>query len=355
MATAVQSQPMQSSRPSIEIDGKPQPRLEAALVSYELADRIDSMARAELCFGNWGGEDQPGFQHFDRKTIEFGKALVVKQGDAKLFEGRITAIAAEYPEGATPQISVLAEDRLQDLRMTRRTRCFAQASLADVARSIAQDHGLTPQVDVNAPTVPLLAQLNQSDLAFLTDTARRYDADVHVEGQTLIVAAARQFTAAKLAWAGTLRSFSVIADLANQRSAVVAAGWDVARKEGVSHRAAKDAAIQEIGQDDAGGDILSRALGDRVETLAHQLPANESEARQVAEAAYRHMARNFVTGEGVCETSALIRAGAKLELAGLGPLFDGTYRAMSVTHLFDPEHGARSEFRCNRAGLGRAQ
>jgi phage protein D len=355
MATAVQSQPMQSSRPSIEIDGKPQPRLEAALVSYELADRIDSMARAELCFGNWGGEDHPGFQHFDRNTIEFGKALVVKQGDAKLFEGRITAIAAEYPEGATPQISVLAEDRLQDLRMTRRTRCFAQASLADVARSIAQDHGLTPQVDVNAPAVPLLAQLNQSDLAFLTDTARRYDADVHVEGKTLIVAAARQFTAAKLVWAGTLRSFSVIADLANQRSAVVAAGWDVARKQAINHRAAKDAASQEIGQDEAGGDILSRALGDRVETLAHLVPANEGEARQVAEAAYRHMARNFVTGEGVCETSALVRAGAKLELSGLGPLFDGAYRAQSVTHLFDPEHGARSEFRCNRAGLGRAQ
>ena len=353
MATAVQTQPLQSSRPSIEIDGKPQARLEAALVSYELADRIDSMARAELCFGNWGGADHPGFQHFDRSTLEFGKALVVRQGDAKLFEGRITAIAADYPEGAPPQISVLAEDRLQDLRMTRRTRCFAQASLADIARSIADDHGLTPQIDVAAPTVPLLAQLNQSDLAFLTDTACRYDADVHVEGQKLIVAAARQVTAAKLAWAGTLRSFTVIADLANQRSAVVAAGWDVARKQGVNHRAGKDAASQDIGQDEAGADILTRALGDRVETVAHQLPANESEARQVAEAAYRHMARNFVTGEG--ETSALRRAGARLELSGLGPLFDGAYRTLAVTHLFDPEHGARSEFRCNRAGLGRAK
>jgi len=100
MATAVQSQPMQSSRPSIEIDGKPQPRLEAALVSYELADRIDSMARAELCFGNWGGEDKPGFQYFDRKLLDFGKKLKVGIGDSDvLFEGRITAIAAEFPEG----------------------------------------------------------------------------------------------------------------------------------------------------------------------------------------------------------------------------------------------------------------
>ena len=352
MAT-VQSQPMQSSRPTIEIDGQPQPRLEAALVSYELSDGIDTMARAELTFGNWGGEDQPGFQHFDRRVIEFGKALIVKQGDARLFEGRITAIAAEFPEGAPPQISVLAEDRLQDLRMTRRTRCFAQNSLADVARAVARDHGLTPLVQVSAPTVPLLAQLNQSDLAFLTDIARRYDADVRVEGQTLHVAAAREFPAARLSWAGTLRSFSVIADLANQRSAMVASGWDVGRKQGISHRADKGAAAQEIGQDEAGADILSRALGARIETLAHGVPANESEARQIAEASFRHMARTFVTGEGVCETSPLVRAGARLELDGLGPLFDGAYRALSVTHLFDPEMGARSEFRCNRPGLGR--
>lgn len=355
MATAVQSQPLASSRPAIEIDGQPQPRLEAALIGYELTDTIDAIARAEITFGNWGGEDQPGFQHFDRRVIEFGKTLAVKKGDAKLFEGRITAIAAEFPEGAPPRIGVLAEDRLQDLRMTRRTRCFAQQSLADIARAIARDHGLSARVNVAAPSVPLLAQLNQSDLAFLTDAARRYDADVHVEDRALIVAAAREFPAARLAWAGTLRAFSVVADLANQRSAVVASGWDVARKQAISHRAEKSAAAHEIGQDDSGADILTRALGDRVETLAHGVPANEGEARQIAEAAYRHIARNFVTGEGVCETSALVRAGARLELSGLGPLFDGAYRALSVTHLFDPEHGARSEFRCNRAGLGRAR
>jgi len=355
MATAVQSQPLQSSRPSIEIDGQPQARLEAALVSYELADRIDAMAHAELCFGNWGGEAHPGFQHFDRRTLDFGKTLVVKHGDARLFEGRISAIAAEYPEGAPPQISVLAEDRLQDLRMARRTRCFAQASLGDVAHAIAKDHGLAAKVSVDAPVVPLLAQLNQSDLAFLTDTARRYDADVHVEGATLIVAAARQVPAAQLAWAGTLRAFSVIADLANQRSAMVASGWDVARKQAISHRVGKGAAALEIGRDEAGGDILARTLGERVETLAHQLPANASEARHLAESAYRQMARSFVTGEGVCETSPLVRAGARIELSGLGPLFDGAYRTLAVTHLFDPDQGARSTFRCNRAGLGRAR
>ena len=345
--------PSRPARPTVEIGGERQAVLEAALISYELMDGIEAMARAEFVFGNWGGEDQPGFQHFDRSKLDFGKAIKVSMGDDLLFEGRVAAIAADYPEGKPPTISVMAEDRLQDLRMTRRTRCFSQASLGDVARSIASDHGLQAQVDSSAPAVPLLAQLNQTDLAFLFDTARRFDADVFVSGTDLHVAPTRSEEAVKLAWAGTLRSFTVIADLAHQRSAITASGWDVANKEGVKESGEKAAIQSELGNDEPGADILGNTLGERKDTLAHGLPRSSDEARQLAEASYRYMARSFVTGEGLCETDPKIRAGAKLELSGLGPLFDGNYRAISVTHMFDLENGARTEFRCNRPGIGR--
>jgi phage protein D len=345
--------PSRPARPSIEIAGERNTTLEAALLSYELSDSIEAMARAELCFGNWGGADEPGFQYFDRRTLDFGKAIKVSMGDDALFEGRIAAISAEFPEGGPPKIAVLAEDRLQDLRMTRRTRCFAQASLGDLVNRIAGDHGLQADVGISAPAVPLLAQLNQTDLAFLLDMARRFDADIYVEGTTLHAAPTRSQDSVKLAWAGTLRSFSVIADLAHQRSGVVASGWDVANKEGVNHKGAKAAIESELEGDEAGADILGQALGERIDTLAHGLPRSADEARQLAEASYRHMARSFVTGEGMCETDPAICAGAKLELSGLGPLFDGKYRAISVTHLYDAENGARTEFRCNRPGIGR--
>lgn len=344
--------PMRPARPSIFIAGTRDAKLEAALLRYELSDSIEGMARAEITFGNWGGEDTPGFQYFDRRTIDFGKPFKVGVGDSDtLFEGRITGIAAAFPEGEAPTITVFAEDRLQDLRMTRRTRCFAQSSLGDIVRKIAQEHGLQVQVDAQAPAVPLLAQLNQTDLAFLFDTARRFDADVFVQGTTLHVAPARTQESVSLAWAGTLRSFQVIADLAHQRSGVVASGWDVAGKEGVSHKGARDAIQSELNGDTAGGDVLVQALGERVDTLAHGLPRSADEAKQLAEASYRHMARGFVTGEGVCETDAKLRAGVKLDLTGVGPIFEGGYRVIAVTHLYDPEHGARSEFRCNRAGI----
>ena len=353
-ASNVTPLPMRPARPVIEIDGTRADRLESALMTMEVGDHVEGMARAELTFGNWGGGDTPGFQLFDRRTIEFGKPLKIKLGDDLLFEGRISAITADFPDGAPPTIGVLAEDRLQDLRMTRRTRTFEQASLADVARTIASDHGLSPQIDAQAATQPVIAQVNQSDLALLQDLVRREDALVWVEGTTLHIAKLRPATRVALRWAGSLREFHVEADLAHQRTALVASGWNVADRAAATSRATDAAVSSETGNTDGGGKILEAAFGARVDTIAHALPRTDSEARAVAEASFRHMARRFVTGDGVAETRADIRVGATLALTGLGPLFDGDYRATAVTHRFDQTAGMRTEFACERAGIGRA-
>ncbi len=354
MAANVALMPLRPARPVIEVDGERAGLLEAALLGYQLSDAIEGMANGELQFANWGGTN-PGFQHFDRELIEFGKKIHIKQGEDLLFEGRIMAITADYPQGSPPTISICAEDLLQDLRMTRRTRCFAQTSLADVARKIANEHGLQPKIDIASQTVPLLSQLNQSDLAFLHDLARREDADIYVSGNNLHVAKLRDVEEVSLSWAGSLREFNVTADLAHQRSTVIASGWDVSSKQAVSHNADKAAMGGELGEDESGADILAEKIGARIDTLAHGLPTSSAEARSLAEASYRHMARSFIIGEGLCETDPLIRVGAKVKLDGLGDLFNGRYRITHVTHLFDPEDGARTAFRCDRAGLGRVQ
>lgn len=352
MPQTVTRLPSRSARPTIEIGGEQQTRLEAALLGYALSDGIDSMANAELRFGNWGGE-QPGFQWFDRRVLDFGKEIAVKQEGEVLFAGRITAINAHYPQGRPPEVSVFAEDRLQDLRMSRRTRSFAAASLADIARTIASDHGLQADVSVSGPAWKALAQVAQSDLAFLIDLARREDAMVWIDRGRLVVKRTRDVPAVSVAWAGTLRSFDVSADLATQRTALLASGWNVADKKVARHEADKAALGNELGQDEAGGEILQQAFGARKDQIAHLVPSNDAEARTLAEAGYRHLARDFVVGEGECETDPLLRVGAKLSLTGLGPLFDGDYRIRTRTHLFDTAEGARTQFTCDRAGLGR--
>jgi len=65
------------------------------------------------------------------------------------------------------------------------------------------------------------------------------------------------------------------------------------------------------------------------------------------------VARRFVGGRGIAETRPGLRVGATLSLTGLGTLFDGDYRTTFVRHLFDASEGQRSEFGCERPGLGK--
>jgi phage protein D len=346
--------PVKGARPSVEIDGQRDATLSASLLALDIADTVDGLANCELLFGNWGGPEKAGFQHFDRKTIEFGKAIVVRLGTDALFEGRISAITARFPNGGPPQIGICAEDRLQDLRMTRRTRCFADATLADVMRRIAGEHGLQVQADLNGPQHKILAQTNQSNLAFLRDLARREDAQIWAEGTTLkaVPRTRRDAGTVELAWVGTLREFSVAADLTHQRTSLVAAGWDVAGKQAVKHEADEASIKAELASSDSGPATLQRTFGARADTLAHGLPFDGAEARALAEASMRHLARRFVTGHGTAETTATLRVGAKLKLSGLGPLFDGEYTMIQVHHRFDSRVGLRTEFACDRPSLG---
>lgn len=353
MPQTVTRLPSRPSRPTIEIDGRQQARLEAGLLEYALTDVIDGMASAELRFGNWGG-DEPGFQWFGRDILDFGKTITVRQGTDILFSGRITALNGHFPQGAPPELSVLAEDRLQDLRMVRQSRSFSAQTLGDIARTIASEHRLQPDISVDGPIWKVLAQVAQSDLAFLMDLARREDAMAWIEQDRLVVRRSREVPALSLAWAGTLRSFDVSADLAGQRTALLASGWNVADKTTARHEADKAALGVELGNDIAGAEILQQAFGARKDQIAHLVPANDAEARTLAEAGFRHAARNFLVGEGECETDPLVRVGARLTLSGLGPLFDGDYRIRARTHLFDAAEGARTQFTCDRPGLGRS-
>jgi len=344
-----------ASRPVIEVDNQERQELAAQLVSLEIFEDIEGMRRAELRFGAWGMTEAGslGLVNLDRRVLEFGKAIKIRLGDELLFHGLIGAIEAEFAEAAPPVVILLAEDRLQALRMTRRTRVFEQSSDADVARRVAADHGLTPDIDWPGPTHAVLAQLNRSDLAFLRDRARATGAELSVEDTKLRARLRRAGSALELVQGARLRQCSVTADLAGQRSAVIVTGWDVAAKQAISVEAGPAALGAELGSLEGGSAVLDRAFARRRETLAHIQPSTTVEARAMGEAAYRRMARRFVIARGEADRDAAIRPGATLALRGLGPLFEGEYHCTEVTHRFEQTRGFRTSFVAERPGIGR--
>lgn len=344
------------ARPTIVVRGQASDALTAGLVSLAIHETLDGVSQCEATFTNWGGAGAPGFLFFDRRLLDFGAALEVTLRSLKrpLFDGRIVAIEGGFPAGAAPTVTVRAEDRFLDLRTTRRTRTFRDASDADVVSRIAGDHGLTAMVDVAGATHRALAQLNQSDLSFLHDRARATDADLWLEGTTLHMAQRRQGRGggSSLALGSSLREFVVGADLRGQRTSVSVCGWNVAGKQQFESVATDAAIARELGGRDSGASILASEFGAREETLAGGA-LTVDEARAEAESAFVVNARRFVVGRGVADAGAGLRAGTQVTITGVGPLFSGAFDVTECTWLFDATAGLRTEFLAQAAGLGR--
>lgn len=349
----------------IAVDGEERPALSQGLLSLSVEETTEGLYRCEARFGNWGAQgDRAGYLYFDREVLDFGKAFSVTlgsgAGEGEVFRGRISCLEAQYGRGTPPAIVVLAEDRAQDLRMVRRTRVFEDMSDADVFEQIAGEHGLQPEIDVEGPVHTLLAQVNQSDLAFIRERARWLDAEVWLDDRTLHVQPRTRRAPngggdeLVLEMDRGLLEFSVSADLARQHTSVVISGWDVLAKDRISIEAEESVLSNELNGDKSGASILDVAFGKRVDRLVHHVPLTSAEAQGLAEASFRAQARRFVSGAGTARGDARLRVGVRVTLRGLGDLFDGSYYISESKHLFarHVDGGYTTELVVERPGLG---
>lgn len=341
--------------PVVRIEGADAPTLSAQLLSLVIEEDAAGLYQCKATFGNWGNAGGvPGYLHFDRQQLEFGKRLDVVVGATQVFEGRILALGAGFHTLSGPVIRVTADDRLQDLRMTRRTRTYENVSLNDVTRRLAEDHGLQAHVDVDAPTVLRLAQLDQSDLSFLREQCRLNGAEVWTEGAALHVVdrGRRDAGTMTLTYGRELLALDVSADLTSQCTRLTVAGWDVASKQAVNHEASDSNLRTDERHAETGASILARAFGARHVRAADVNAASPSEAQQRAESMFRASARRFVAARGVSDGSRALHVGTHVHLDGVGPLFSGEHYIASLRHRFDSVAGFRTEFTAERAWLG---
>jgi phage protein D len=362
MAQVVPQPTYFAARPAIRVDGRLVPSLgDDLLQSLLVEESTAGLFRCEARFTNWGPTGtNDGLLLFAGSVLHFGKILAIEFGPPNdrnaVFAGRITGIEAHYPPARPPELTVLAEDRFQDLRLTRRTRSFENATDDKVYRTIADAHGLTPKLDLDGPTYRVLAQVNQTDLAFLRERAAAIDAELWMDGDTLYaqLRSRRSSGTTRFTYGQNLLEFSVLADLAHQRTAVRVCGWDVAGKQSIDERADEQAIKSELRGGVSGSEVLGRALKAREERIVSAVPLSKDEAKRMAEARYRDRARGFLRGTGVVDGNVRIRVGATVELAGLGPWFDGSYYVIAARHTFDLRRGFRTAFDVERPGIAGA-
>ncbi len=201
----------------------------------------------------------------------------------------------------------------------------------------------------------VIVQMDETDLAFLRRLARRVQADLWLEGDTLMVqprsAAGDGIT---LAWGAGLTAFRAQADLADQVTALGVAGWDTAGKTAIEEVVTDAVMAPEVGDGLSGSAIFQAAFGDREIWLGREVPLSDEEAHALAEARFAARARRFVTGIGVTAGDARLRVGKSVNLQGLGAWFDGVYSIVAVRHSFDQQGGLSTEFAVERPFLPEA-
>ncbi|WP_295433079.1 phage late control D family protein [uncultured Thiodictyon sp.] len=350
--------------PVFKVDGQVHGELARDLLRLEIAEDSTGLKTCSARFIAQGpipgGEDE-GLLYLDGKVLDFGKGLEVSIGpasnDRTVFTGSVSAIEACFREEGEPQVLVLAEDRLMDLRMTRRMKTYEEQSDADIARAIAAEHGIPVQAQAQGPTYDRVQQWNQSDLAFLRERARLIRAEVWIADGTLHFKTRDQRTGTELTLVrgNRLLSLDARADLAHQRTKVKVSGYDAAARDAIDEEATGDAIQAEIAGGRTGPEILAQAFGERVSYRVREAPLKSAEATDWARAELLRRARGFVQVRGVTDGAADLIVGSRVRLERVGNPFEGGgYYVTQVCHTYDLTDGFRTRFAAERPTVGNA-
>jgi phage protein D len=352
-----------SSAPVFELDGEVNAELGLALQRLEVRETTEGLKTLTARFIAYG--PKPGSPHeqllyLDGQTFDFGKELSVSIGPGagarNVFRGFISGIEGDFAMMGQrePHVVVFAEDKLMNLRMTRRAKTYEQVTDADIASQIASEHGLTAQADAEGPTYDVVQQWNQSDLAFLRDRARLVQAEIWFADDALHFKTRDKRTATELTLVhgNHLLELSARADLAHQRTKVKVSGYDASARERIEEEAGEEAIQAEISGGRTGVAVLSQAFGERTSYRVREVPLVGTEARDWARAEMLRRARAFVTVVGTTDGSPDMVVGSKLTFERVGAPFNGAgYYVTSVYHTYDLQDGHRTRFVAERATI----
>lgn len=318
------------------------------------------MSSLEMRFRNFGSfsNGSGGLVFEDGALLKLGAAVKIYAGDVssptEIFRGNITGLEGRFLESGDMDLVVLAEDALQSARMQRRTKSWEATSLSDIARTIANNLGLTPVLDGLDTSIGDQQQFNESDLHFLRRLLARYDADVQIVGAELHASprSQAQRNQIEIDLNSQLRQVRVMADLSQQVSQITVAGWDYNQGQAISVTSKTTSLGPGAGQ--SGPQWLAQAMSTRSEHLGSFSNLNAKEAQALADAEFAQRTRTFLVAHGVSQGNPNLRVGSYLKLNGLGPRFSNTYYTTATVHHFDTQNGYETRFRAECAYMGGA-
>lgn len=303
----------------VRLDGVPVP---GRVLSARVSHRISLPSQAELTLDTAAG-------------WRFGARLQLDVAGEPLFDGEVGSVELVRGPGAETGWTVLAHDVLHRLRARQRPRVFTGVTLADLARELTADLGLTVRCPDPGPPLERVVQHRATDWELLSRAAARLGRYLVLDGDTLVVETLRPRGAAvALKFGDTLWQCRVEGHADRAVAEVATHGWHPSRGEFTSERAATP------GYRPGPRTAVPGLGGGSGRTLIDQPADHQAEA---AQAALDRSAARVLCVSGVARGDAALRPGRAVELAGLDETVDGVYPICSAVHTVDAD-GYRTVF-----------
>ncbi len=323
------------------------PAVAARVTSIVVTHEPDSLDHFTLAVAN----EFPAlpFTHGDHATLfREGNAVTIKLGyvDAltQVFDGKVTRVRARFGDQTMSTVTIEGHTRLHRLRTATSTRTYQQVSDGDIVRRIARENGLQAAVDPTPTTHEYVVQVNQTDFDFLLERARRIRFELLVEGRKLIFRkpADGKPKSCTLLWGDTQRlstaaktfaltQLEVTLDATTPVAALTVHGMHPTKRAPIVGRGAGGDEVDRNGS--TGASVARTAFGRAAEAAVVDLPvASQAEADEIAKALFNERTLRLVGGSGACVGAPAVRAGAVVEIGGIGPRFSGGYYVTQSTH-----------------------
>jgi uncharacterized protein involved in type VI secretion and phage assembly len=279
----------------------------------------------------------PKADGLDAAPFEIGKSVEVRLGASDdesdvpqtLFKGPITTIEPEFGAGGCA-VTIRAYDRAQLLYRSRKSRAFQNQTSSDIVTKIVQEAGLTAQTDASGDPHEFMQQDNETDWDFIWRLADRIGFEFVVEDTTAHFRKPTAEGAVELEWPKTLRSFRPRVTAVQQVKNVTLSVHDPKTKQVIKGNASQPNQIAQIG---VSRDTVTGAFPDSDIHVATEPAKSQSEADGLAQALLDRLANGYIAAEGIAPGNPKIKAGAKVQVSGIGQKFSGTYRVAYSTHV----------------------
>jgi phage protein D/phage baseplate assembly protein gpV len=292
--------------------------------------------------------NDPSGEHVDDAPFKIGATLEIAigaisdtSGGETVFKGEVVALEPDFaPSGVT--IGIRAYDRTHRLQHGKKVRTFQQSSASDMVNKVLREAGLTAESTSTSIVFDFFQQSDETDREFIRRLERMHDYELVDNGTQVQFRPASTVASpvATLTYQQNLLSFRPRLTTAQQDTDVVVRGWDLEGKSVVTGTSSSvTSAPAAIGAQRKPGQNWGKSL-----LVSDRSAANSGEANLLATSAMQRTAAAFVEAEGSCLGEPKIKAGATIEVKGIGTQFSGRYVVTSVTHTMRSPNTLKTSF-----------